>query len=87
MRYWQTSFPVEGGRPQSDSPEKRLRAAAVPLAPPPLAAHTLTADEAWGPTPEDRAKLAADHLAIAQTKNFHPAKPKRNIDGPGNIAA
>jgi membrane-bound PQQ-dependent dehydrogenase (glucose/quinate/shikimate family) len=80
-------FPVEERAvPQSDVPgEKTSPTQPFPLAPPPLAAHTLTADEAWGPTPEDR---EACRKAISQLRNegiFTPPSLRGSIMAPGNI--
>jgi len=80
-------FPVEERRvPQSDVPgEKTSPTQPFPLAPPPLAAHTLTADEAWGPTPEDR---EACRKTISQLRNegiFTPPSLKGTLMVPGNI--
>jgi quinoprotein glucose dehydrogenase len=80
-------FPVEERSvPQSDVPgEKTSPTQPFPLAPPPLAAHTLTADEAWGPTPEDR---EACRKTISQLRNegiFTPPSLKGTLMVPGNI--
>jgi quinoprotein glucose dehydrogenase len=49
-------FPVEERRvPESDVPGERASPTQpFPVAPPPLVAHDVSADDAWGPTPEDR---------------------------------
>jgi quinoprotein glucose dehydrogenase len=80
-------FPVEERPvPQSDVPgEKTSPTQPFPVAPPPLAAHTLTADEAWGPTPEDR---EACRKTISQLRNegiFTPPSLKGTLMVPGNI--
>lgn len=80
-------FPVEERAvPQSDVPgEQTSPTQPFPLAPPPLAPHTLTADQAWGPTPEDR---EACRQAISQLRNegiFTPPSLKGTLMVPGNI--
>jgi quinoprotein glucose dehydrogenase len=80
-------FPVEERPvPQSDVPgEKTSPTQPFPVAPPPLAAHTLTADEAWGPTPEDR---EACRKTISQLRNegiFTPPSLKGTLMVPGNV--
>jgi quinoprotein glucose dehydrogenase len=78
-------FPVEERPvPQSDVPgEKTSPTQPFPVAPPPLAAHTLTADQAWGPTPEDR---EACRKTISQLRNegiFTPPSLKGTLMVPG----
>jgi quinoprotein glucose dehydrogenase len=80
-------FPVEERPvPKSDVPgEVTSLTQPFPVAPPPLAAHTLLADEAWGPTPEDR---EACRKTIAQLRNegiFTPPSLKGTLMVPGNI--
>ena len=80
-------FPVEERRvPQSDVPgEVTSPTQPFPLAPPPLAAQTLSADQAWGPTPEDRDTC---RKAIAQLRNegiFTPPSLKGTLMVPGNV--
>src|SRR5258708_1069960 len=80
-------FPIEERPvPQSDVPGERTSPTQpFPLAPPPLAAHTLTADEAWGPTPEDREPC---RKTISQLRNegiFTPPSLKGTLMVPGNI--
>jgi len=80
-------FPVEERDvPQSDVPgEKTSPTQPFPSAPPPLAPHTLTGDQAWGPTPEDR---EACRKAISQLRNegiFTPPSLKGTLMVPGNI--
>ena len=80
-------FPVEERAvPQSDVPgEVTSPTQPFPLAPPPLAAHTLSAEQAWGPTPEDR---EACRKAIAPLRNegiFTPPSLKGTLMVPGNI--
>jgi len=80
-------FPVEERAvPQSDVPgEVTSPTQPFPLAPPPLAAHTLSAEQAWGPTPDDR---EACRKAIAPLRNegiFTPPSLKGTLMVPGNI--
>jgi quinoprotein glucose dehydrogenase len=80
-------FPVEERAvPQSDVPgEAASPTQPFPVAPPPLAVQTLSADEAWGPTPEDR---EACRKTIAQLRNegiFTPPSLKGTLMVPGNI--
>jgi quinoprotein glucose dehydrogenase len=80
-------FPVEERPvPQSDVPgEVTSPTQPFPFAPPPLAAHTLSADEAWGPTPEDR---EACRKTIAELRNegiFTPPSLKGTLMVPGNV--
>jgi quinoprotein glucose dehydrogenase len=80
-------FPVEERAvPQSDVPgEVTSPTQPFPLAPPPLAAQTLSADEVWGPTPEDR---EACRKTIAQLRNegiFTPPSLKGTLMVPGNV--
>jgi len=80
-------FPVEERAvPQSDVPgEVTSPTQPFPLAPPPLAAQTLSAADAWGPTPEDR---DACRKTIAQLRNegiFTPPSLKGTLMVPGNI--
>lgn len=80
-------FPVEErAMPQSDVPgEKTSPTQPFPLAPPPLAAHTLSAEQAWGPTPEDR---EACRKTIAELRNegiFTPPSLKGTLMVPGNV--
>lgn len=80
-------FPIEERPvPQSDVPgEVTSPTQPFPLAPPPLAAQTLSADEAWGPTPEDR---EACRKTIAELRNegiFTPPSLKGTLMVPGNV--
>jgi quinoprotein glucose dehydrogenase len=80
-------FPVEERAvPQSDVPgEVTSPTQPFPIAPPPLATQTLSAEEAWGPTPEDR---EACRKTIAQLRNegiFTPPSVKGTLMVPGNI--
>ena len=83
----QPVFPVEERAvPQSDVPgEVTSPTQPFPVAPPPLAAHTLSAQQAWGLTPEDR---EACRNAIAPLRNegiFTPPSLKGTLMVPGNI--
>src|ERR1700686_1001276 len=80
-------FPVEERPvPKSDVPgEVASPTQAFPPAPPPLATHQMSADDAWGPTPEDR---EACRKTIAQLRNegiFTPPSLKGTLMVPGNI--
>src|SRR5579859_1843078 len=80
-------FPVEERPvPQSDVPgEVASPTQPFPVAPPPLAAHQMSADGAWGPTPQDR---DACRKAIKELRNegiFTPPSLKRSLMVPGNI--
>jgi quinoprotein glucose dehydrogenase len=80
-------FPVEERPvPQSDVPgEVTSPTQPFPVAPPPLSAQTLSADQAWGPTPEDR---EACRKTIAQLRNegiFTPPSLKGTLIVPGNV--
>jgi quinoprotein glucose dehydrogenase len=80
-------FPVEERAvPQSDVPgEMTSPTQPFPVAPPPLAAHQMSAADAWGATPEDR---EACRKTIAQLRNegiFTPPSLKGTLMVPGNI--
>jgi quinoprotein glucose dehydrogenase len=79
-------FIEERAVPQSDVPDEVTSPTQpFPVAPPPLAPQSLSADEAWGPTPEDR---EACRKAIAQLRNegiFTPPSLKGTLMVPGNI--
>jgi len=80
-------FPVEERHaPESDVPgEVASPTQPFPVAPPPLAAHQMSADDAWGPTPEDR---DACRNAIKELRNegiFTPPSIKGTLMVPGNI--
>jgi quinoprotein glucose dehydrogenase len=80
-------YPVEERPvPQSDVPgEVTSPTQPFPTAPPPLAAHTLSAEQAWGATPEDR---EACRKTIAQLRNegiFTPPSVKGSLMVPGNV--
>lgn len=80
-------FPVEDRPvPQSDVPgEATSPTQPFPLRPPPLASETLSAEEAWGPTPEDR---EACRNVIKQLRNegiFTPPSLQGTLMVPGNL--
>ena len=80
-------FPVEERAvPRSDVPgEAASPTQPFPVAPPPLAAHQMSADNAWGPTPEDR---EACRKTISQLRNegiFTPPSVKGTLMVPGNV--
>jgi quinoprotein glucose dehydrogenase len=80
-------FPVEERAvPQSDVPgEVTSPTQPFPVAPPPLAPHKFSADEAWGPTPADREYC---QNAIRELRNegiFTPPSLKGTLMVPGNI--
>src|SRR6266852_5958115 len=83
----QPVFPVdERPVPQSDVPgEAASPTQPFPAAPPPLAAHQMAADDAWGPTPEDR---EACRKTISQLRNegiFTPPSVRGTLMVPGNV--
>ena len=80
-------FPVkERHVPESDVPgEVASPTQPFPVAPPPLAAHQMSADDTWGPTPEDR---DACRKAVKDLRNegiFTPPSIKGTLMVPGNI--
>jgi quinoprotein glucose dehydrogenase len=80
-------FPVEErAAPRSDVPgESSSPTQPIPVKPPPLARQTLSADEAWGPTPEDR---EACRTLIKQLRNegvFTPPSLQGTLMVPGNL--
>jgi quinoprotein glucose dehydrogenase len=80
-------FPVEERAvPQSDVPgEVSSPTQPFPLAPPPLAAHKLSADEAWGPTPEDREACRKTIASLRNEGIFTPPSLKGSLMVPGNV--
>jgi quinoprotein glucose dehydrogenase len=80
-------FPVEERAvPQSDVPgEVASPTQPFPLAPPPLAAHQMSADEAWGPTPEDRDACRNVIKGLRNEGIFTPPSLKGTLIVPGNI--
>jgi len=80
-------FPVEERAvPRSDVPgEHSSPTQPVPVKPPPMARQGLSADEAWGPTPEDR---EACHVMIKQLRNegiFTPPSLQGTLMVPGHL--
>jgi len=80
-------FPVEERAvPQSDVPgEVASPTQPFPAAPPPLATHQMSANDAWGPTPEDRETC---RKTISQLRNegiFTPPSVKGTLMVPGNV--
>jgi quinoprotein glucose dehydrogenase len=80
-------FPVEERAvPRSDVPgEHSSPTQPIPIKPPPLAPQTLSADEAWGPTPQDR---EACRDMIKQLRNegiFTPPSLQGTLMVPGNL--
>jgi len=70
-------FPVEERRvPQSDcTGELASPTQPFPLAPPPLAAQKISAEDAWGPTQQDRDACLAWMKNPSQRRLFNAAKP------------
>jgi quinoprotein glucose dehydrogenase len=56
-----------------------------PLAPPPLVPQHLTADAAWGPTPQDRDACQAQIEKLRSEGIFTPPSVKGTIAFPGNL--
>jgi membrane-bound PQQ-dependent dehydrogenase (glucose/quinate/shikimate family) len=80
-------FPVEERPvPQSDVPgEAASPTQPFPLKPPPLVPHTLTADQAWGPTPEDR-DWCRNYIGHLRNEGiFTPPSLQGTLMVPGNI--
>jgi quinoprotein glucose dehydrogenase len=80
-------FPVaERPVPQSHVPgEQTSPTQPFPVAPPPLVPQTLTAAEAWGPTPQDRAACRARISELGPGRIFTPPSIKGTIAIPGNV--
>ena len=81
------AFPVEErAAPRSDVPgEHASPTQPIPMKPPPLARQTMSADEAWGPTPQDR---EACRSLIKQLRNegiFTPPSLQGTLMVPGNL--
>ncbi len=80
-------FPVEERKvPQSDVPgEVSSPTQPFPIKPPPLAPHTLSAEEAWGPTPEDR-EFCRNLIAHLRNEGiFTPPSLQGTLMVPGNL--
>jgi quinoprotein glucose dehydrogenase len=56
-----------------------------PVAPPPLVPQRLTADDAWGPTPEDRGACRATMEKLRSEGIFTPPSVQGTIAFPGNL--
>jgi quinoprotein glucose dehydrogenase len=80
-------FPVEERPvPQSDVPgEVTSPTQPFPSAPPPLSAHKLSADEAWGPTPEDREACRKTIAGLRNEGIFTPPSLQGTLMVPGNV--
>ena len=80
-------FPVEERPvPQSDVPgEVASPTQPFPLKPPPLAPHTLSADQAWGPTPENR-DWCRNYISHLRNEGiFTPPSVQGTLMVPGNL--
>jgi quinoprotein glucose dehydrogenase len=80
-------FPVEEGPvPQSDVPgETTSPTQPLPVAPPPLAPQHVSADDAWGLTPEDR-EACRNLLRESRNKGiFTPPALENTLAIPGNV--
>jgi quinoprotein glucose dehydrogenase len=80
-------FPVEERPvPQSDVPgEVASPTQPFPLKPPPLAPQTLSADQAWGPTPQDR-DWCRNYISKLRNEGiFTPPSVQGTLMFPGNI--
>jgi len=83
----QPVFPVEERPvPQTDVPgEITSPTQPFPVKPPPLAPQTLSADQAWGPTPEDR-DWCRNYLAHLRNEGiFTPPSLEGTLMVPGNL--
>jgi quinoprotein glucose dehydrogenase len=80
-------FPVEERRvPQSDVPgEFASPTQPFPLAPPPLAAQKLSAEDAWGPTQQDRDTCLAWIRTLRNEGIFTPPSLQGTLVMPGNL--
>jgi len=80
-------FPVEERRvPQSDVPgELASPTQPFPLAPPPLAPQKVSADDAWGPTPEDRETCRNWIRGLHNEGIFTPPSLQGTLAVPGNL--
>ncbi len=72
--------------PKSDADgEEASPTQPFPLAPPPLVPQHLTAEDAWGPTPEDRDACRADMEKLRSEGIFTPPSIAGTIAFPGNL--
>jgi quinoprotein glucose dehydrogenase len=80
-------FPVEERpAPQSDVPgEVTSPTQPFPVAPPPLAAQQMLADDAWGPTPQDREICRKTIKELRNEGIFTPPSLKGTLMVPGNF--
>jgi quinoprotein glucose dehydrogenase len=80
-------FPVEERAvPRSDVPGEFSSATQpIPLKPPPLAPQTLSADEAWGPTPQDREACRTIIKKLRNEGIFTPPSLQGTLMVPGNL--
>jgi quinoprotein glucose dehydrogenase len=80
-------FPVEERRvPPSDVPgEVASPTQPFPLAPPPLAPQKISADDAWGPTPEDRETCRNWIRGLRNEGIFTPPSLQGSVAVPGNL--
>ena len=80
-------FPVEERRvPQSDVPgELASPTQPFPLAPPPLAAQKISAEDAWGPTQHDRDTCLAWIRTLRNEGIFTPPSLQGTLVMPGNL--
>lgn len=86
----ETGSPVFGVEerpvPQSDAEgEQTAPTQPFPLAPPALVPQRLTADEAWGPTPQDRNACHAQMEKLRSEGIFTPPSVRGTIAFPGNL--
>jgi quinoprotein glucose dehydrogenase len=86
----ETGAPVLGVEerpvPRSDAEGEDASATQpFPLAPPPLVPQRLTADDAWGPTPEDRNACRARMEKLRAEGIFTPPSVQGTIAFPGNL--
>jgi quinoprotein glucose dehydrogenase len=87
----QTGKPVFGVEerpvPKSDAEgEEASPTQPFPLAPPPLVPQHLTAEDAWGPTPEDREACRAQIEKLRSDGIFTPPSVQGTIAFPGNLS-
>jgi quinoprotein glucose dehydrogenase len=80
-------FPVEERRvPESDVPGERASPTQpFPVAPPPLVSHVVSADDAWGPTPEDREVCRKWMSGLRAEGLFTPPSLRGSLIMPGNL--
>jgi quinoprotein glucose dehydrogenase len=72
--------------PKSDAEgEEASPTQPFPLAPPPLVPQRLTADDAWGPTPQDRDACRAQMQNLRSEGVFTPPSVAGTIAFPGNL--